>query len=128
MDIPAAPANVPATLFTGEVNIGTQTTYVENAVQMSWAYQTSLLPDNEAMAENNLSEATLMVALPAGQIVNISVFDEFGASLDSVSLTNTGSGATIWGSFTWGQANCGGKPYSVKRLINPAAKAKDAVS
>lgn len=78
--------------------------YVEYGTQMTFNWQTPMLPDTEQMSENAMVETTLDIAYPVGVAPYLAVIgDQNGVLFDSVLLAATGA-ATIWGAFNWGQA------------------------
>jgi hypothetical protein len=90
-------------IFQSDVVQGTTSTFVENGVQLTYNFQTSLLPDTEEMSENCIVEATQHAALSAGLNIVCVALDQNGVVLDTVTIVATGS-QTLWGQFTWGQA------------------------
>lgn len=97
------PVGVTGTIWRSDTVPTSTTTYTENAVALSFAYQTSLMPDNQEMAENSMVETAIMAALPSGYNLTISAFDESSTALDVVSLMIAGT-TTIWDAFNWGAA------------------------
>lgn len=81
--------------------------YIENGVQLTWAYQTVLEPDTERMSQNRMGQSAVAMALPGGQTVGFSCVNEIGTVLDQVTFSATGSAPTTWGSFVWGGAPWG---------------------
>jgi hypothetical protein len=75
-------------------------TYVENGVQMSFVFQTSVLPDTYQMSETNIVEQTINLALPAGETVTALALDQDAVVLDTTQIV--GGTPTVWGAFTWG--------------------------
>lgn len=97
------PIGVTAKLFTSDIVQSSTSTFVENSAQMTFLWQTSLLPDSEQMAANSIIEQTINLALAAGLSVTVSALDQFGNVLDSVSIHATGA-TTVWDAFTWDAA------------------------
>lgn len=97
------PIEATASLWMSDTVQSTSSTYVENGTQLTWTFQTALLPDTLQMSENNILEATLNIALASGINVSVYAADENGTVFDTVSVTPAGS-ATIWGAFQWGHA------------------------
>lgn len=86
---------------------GVASVFIENGVQMTWQYQTPLLPDVDRMSNVAVSQSTLDMAFNASApAVTVVAQDQDGAVFDTVALMATGS-ATLWGAFNWGQANWG---------------------
>lgn len=99
---------VPGKLWSAKVMPDAVATYTENGAAMSWVWRTSLLPDNEAGAANQVIETALGLTMPTTQAITVTAFDETGATLAYVPLSGTGDPGTIWNSFTWGGAPWGG--------------------
>ncbi len=95
---------VDALLFQSDATQSSISTYVENGTQLTFAWQTCVLPDTQQMCENNILEATINMALAAGVNIGVSAVDQNGSVMQSVVIAPTG-GATIWGNFQWGQAD-----------------------
>lgn len=103
-----APVSAQHSIWQSDVVQSSTSTFVENGSQLTWQWQTSLLPDTGQMAEFCVIEAWLKMAL-AGSVGAINVFAENqnGTVLDSVTITPAGLGTSIWGAFNWGSANWG---------------------
>lgn len=98
------PLGIPAALFRSDPTQLLTSTYVENGAQMTWAWQTSLFPDNGQMEVQAIIETTIAMALVSGVAAySFNALDQNGAVLDTVSVVS-GGGATIWGAFIWGAA------------------------
>lgn len=99
--------------------------YVENGQDMTWAYETILLPDNGQVAMNTCIQALNTIAVPYNTPITYEVYDDQGVLLDSIvkklpvnpalwgrafwgvgRWTPSGSG-TVWGGFLWGGARWG---------------------
>lgn len=91
-------------LFTSTIMPHLDSTYTENGSQLSWTYQTVLLPDNQQMAMNKITQTSIALQLPATSSVTIIAANEIGMVLDTVTLTTSNTSTTIWGSFLWGGA------------------------
>ena len=92
-----------AKIFQSDQVQSATSTYVEIGAQLTYAWQTALLPDTDQMVEACIIEATLFAALvPAFNIV-VNALDQNNTVLDTVTIAATGA-VTLWGSFTWGQA------------------------
>lgn len=98
-----APIGVTGKLFQSNSAQSSTATYVENGVQMALNWTTSMMPDNNQMAENAMVETTIYMALTASNPMTISATDQNGAVLDAVTVVAT-AGATLWGGFLWGAA------------------------
>ncbi len=90
-------------LFQSDAAQTSTSTYVENGNQMTFAWQTAMLPDAQQMCENNILESTINMALAANVSIGVSALDQNGTVLDSVAITPSGA-STVWGNFQWGQA------------------------
>ncbi len=104
---------INAKLWSSKAQISSSSTYTENGVAMSWIWQPTLLPDNEAMAANQVVESTLGLVMPSTQSTTVLALDENGNALDTISMSGNGAGGAIWNSFTWGTGVWGGlvMPY-----------------
>lgn len=108
------PIGVNGSLWQSDVVQSSTSTFVENGVQMTWQWQSSLLPEfDDDMAENCTVETTLKMAL-SSTVSNIQVFaqNQNGTILDSVAIAPPGA-PTIWGAFTWGAALWQGTPSAL---------------
>jgi len=97
-----APIGIPATLWLSDSLPTVSTTYVENGSVMNWIYETSLWPDNEQMAMNNLAELNVALDVGKSTTITLSVIDEIGTTLDTEIFTGSGQTSAIWGVFRWG--------------------------
>ena len=95
------------------------TVYVENGNPITWIYETSLLPDNQDMAMNQVTEATIAMALAATDPVRVIAYDEFGNALDTVYISSFTPKPTLWGQFKWGRANWSGAGGRQARIGAP---------
>lgn len=102
------PSSVTAALFSSAVTPSVNDTYVENGTQMTWDYQSVLLPDTDGMTENNMVETTLSCAIPRNQNWTVIALDELNAVLAQLQLAGPTISDTIWGSFTWGPGSLWG--------------------
>ncbi len=79
-------------------------TFTEFGAALTFDWQTSMLPDTDQMAENNMIETTLYLALVnGGDAVTCKALDQDSTVFDTVTVTVPGTG-TIWGQFQWGHA------------------------
>lgn len=81
--------------------------YIENGVQLSGVYETTLAPDTDLMSQNRMGQSAVAMALPGGQSVSISCVNEIGTVLNQISISAVGSAPSTWGSFVWGGAPWG---------------------
>ena len=115
----AAPFGAPASIWFSDIVPKSTSTFVENGVQLTWTYNTTLLPDNESLAYNTVVETAISFASPASDPLQITALDEKGSFLDSITLTPDPSGGNpiwgtaIWGAFNWGTAIASFRRYSV---------------
>lgn len=98
---------VDAKLWLSGVNPLSSDIYIENSVQLNWAYQTVLEPDNQLMSQNRMGQSAIAMALPGGQNVSFSCVNEIGTVLNQLTIQATGTPPTTWGAFTWGGAPWG---------------------
>lgn len=95
---------IVSSLWQSEVIPSAGSTYIENGTSMAFAWQTDLLPDNARMCENLIVETALGVAIPESEVLTILAQDENSNSLNQITLTGGGAGASIWDAFDWGAA------------------------
>lgn len=98
-----AASGVNSKIFQSDATQSSTSTFVENGTQLTFAWQTMMLPDTMSMAEQNILEATINMALASGVNIGVSAIDQNGTVYQSVVISPTGS-PTIWGNFQWGQA------------------------
>ena len=79
-------------LWSSKVQVGPTSTYTENGVAMSWAWQPTLLPDNGQMSANQVVEMIAGLTLPATQTMTILALDESGNTIDSIAFSGNGMG------------------------------------
>ncbi len=94
---------VNAKLFQSDSAQSSTSTYVENGAQMSFTWQTSMLPDTQQMAENAMVETTINIAYAVGGQYAVSAFDQDNNNFDTLILTAPTT-TTQWGTFIWGAA------------------------
>ena len=100
---------VNAELFLSGVTPTINDTYVENGKQLTFAYQTVLLPDTQDMTQNKVVLSTLMAAISRNETWTVQALDEQGNTLDQVILSGPSAadplwGTAVWGAFVWGGA------------------------
>lgn len=81
--------------------------YTENGTALTFTAQTSLLPDNQEMAGNQVVETTLAAQVPAAQMFSVLVADEEGDVLGTAYVNGSGEPTAIWSAFNWGAAAWG---------------------
>lgn len=98
------PRGIPASLWQSDVVNSAVSSFVENGANLQCVWQTTLLPDTQAMAENAMSESALEIVLPLPPaIVTINALDEDGAAIiPAVTLQRVGTGPSYWGVAIWG--------------------------
>ena len=103
-----SPIGVPASLWFSDVIPKSSSVYVENGVQLAWVYETTLLPDNEQLAFNQVVETAIQFSSPAANPVQVTAVNESGTFLGTVTVTPDFSGtAPLWGVVNWGAFNWG---------------------
>lgn len=103
----AAGYGIDAKLWGSGVNPVSSDIYIENGVQLSGTYETTLAPDTDLMSENRMGQSAIAMALPGGQSVSISCVNEIGTVLNQVTIAAVGAAPSTWGSFVWGAAPWG---------------------
>ena len=98
-----AAIGVDAILFQSDAAQTSTSTFVENGTQMTFTWQTAMLPDTQQMCENNILESTINMALAASVDIDVTAVDQNGSVMDTVTISPIGS-ATTWGNFQWGQS------------------------
>lgn len=82
-------------------------TYTENGTVLQWSWLTSLLPDNTAMAMNDLNETSVGMIIPDQESITCLITDEAGNVLNTYTIMTNASGGATWDSFNWGAGNWG---------------------
>lgn len=98
-----APIGVTGKLFLSDSAQSSTSTYTENSVDLTYTWESALLPNTQAMCENAMVETTVNIALAAGENVLVYGFDENGALYGSYTVTAPAL-STVWGGFIWGAA------------------------
>lgn len=101
-------ASPAAALWQSDPVPNINSTYAENGAQLQWSYQSALLPDTEAMAENAVNEATIAAQIPAGATIVVTAADESGTKLDQVTIAAPAGSSSLFGSAIFGVAVFGG--------------------
>ncbi len=99
--------NAGAIIFQSDPFQSFTSTFVENGNPLTYAWQTSYLPDTDQMAEVCMIESTLHMALVAGQTTSVLALNQDGVPLDQVSIAASGT-PTNWNQFNWNNANWNG--------------------
>lgn len=116
-----APAGVTGSLWQSDAIPGLTTTYTENAVPLTWLWQTPLLNDKGWVSEMMLCEASIYMKMNGTDQYLFNYLDESSTSLGSMTLQGSGS-PTVWGAFTWGAAPWLGtvQSWRAQQLAHPA--------
>lgn len=102
-----AGVGINAALWQSTVLPGPNSTYTENGTAMSIAWQPTLLPDNDSMANNQNIQGAIGLALPPSGNLNVLALDENGATLATTNIVGSGVGGSLWDGFNWGGADWG---------------------
>lgn len=96
------PIGVTGSLWRSDTIQSRTSVFIENGVQLSFAYQTANMPDLQSMAELNVLESTINIA---GSVDNVTytmqAINSDGAVLATTTLA-VQTAVSRWGSFTWG--------------------------
>lgn len=116
-----AASGINAKLWQSTTHPTASSTYTENSVAMSFIWQTSLMPDNESAAVNQVIETTLGMTMPSATSITVQALDEEGEILATVPMSGDGMMGAIWNSFTWGAEAWGSSimPYQQCNLPWP---------
>ena len=125
-------AGVNAKLWQSDSVQSSSSTFVENGAQLQFNWQTSVMPDGQMMAENNLLECTInMVSSSNNATYGVQFITSDGTVLDTVpvSLNSGGAqwGTAVWGSFEWSTSITGLSPVPIN-WHNPIVFRKGAIS
>jgi hypothetical protein len=116
------PVGIPGTIWRSDATVSSGSTYTENGAQLTFTYRTSLMPDNQQMAENSMVETTVAAGFPGGYSLAVAALNESGSVFASAAITTTGS-ITTWGAFLWGPpAIWGGSSLGLKQYQIPWAQ------
>lgn len=97
-----AGVGIPGKLWQSDAVPGASSVYIENGAPLTWAWKTSLLPDNERGVMNTVVQSEQAYAMPAGTVLNVQASDEGGNALATTTVSSPSVGATTWGAFVWG--------------------------
>ena len=95
-------------LWASQVIPDITSSYVENGAQLTWSWQTSLLPDNMDVSMNAMLETLMSLALPVQSQVTAVATDEIGDILGQVTVNGPATPPSLWGSMVWGSSPWGG--------------------
>ena len=115
-------AGIPAALWRSDAYATLSADYVENGVQMTFVWQTSLLPDTLQMSENALNETALAIALPNSQNIQVTATNESSLAVGAAQLAGPAIAPSLWGSAVWGTSlwGAGSAPYKQVEIAWPA--------
>jgi hypothetical protein len=106
-------SGIAAKLWTSDAIISGTSVYLENGVQMSWAYEPSLLPDDQEMMMVSVVEASITIAIPLATVTATAI-DDLGNVLSQVVFPAT-SGSTQWDAFSWDVGKWDGSPITYRQ-------------
>lgn len=99
-----APVGVTANLFQSDPTPSINASYTENGTALQWEWQTCLLPDNEQMSENAVTETAIGLQLPPASTVAVTAFNELGTVLGEVQIDGPAGSPTLWDTAQWDTA------------------------
>lgn len=91
-----------AQLYNSEAITLNNATYTENGQPIACSWMTSLSPDSEAVAENEIVIATIALGSLVSTNFTITVLNEAGTKLDEVVMVPPVANAPLWGTAIWG--------------------------
>ena len=90
-------------LWQSDPVVGPTSAFVENGQQLTWMYNTAVLPDTDKMGCIHVSQALLDCSFSASfPIISVSCTDQNNAAIDSLQLTGAAGSAMVWGTSKWG--------------------------
>lgn len=105
-----APLELPNSLWQSDWLQNSASTFVEAGMPLTWAYQTSMLPDKGEMAEHETHE--MILTLANDQLVNALAADEGGNVISEATILPGGVGSN-WNSSQWQSSMWYGQAYAV---------------
>lgn len=103
----------PTKIFQSDYKQTSTSTFTENGVQLTYNYQTVLLPDTGHMKRYQVNESYIYMAFDTlHDSVVVTATDQNGHSIDTTSLQFSNL-STLWGSFTWGVGLWSGLPNAL---------------
>lgn len=102
-----AASGINAQLWQSATIPSANSTYIENSVAMSFAWQSVLYPDNQKMSANMIVETSIGAALPQNETLSVLISDEQGNQINQIALSGGQASGSIWDSFDWGAADWG---------------------
>ena len=101
-------------LFSGSVVPDIFSVATENGAAMTWDFQTSMLPDNGAMAMCEIAEMQVKATAVAGTpTMVVTAQDENGVAYGSVTYTFNIGTPSLWGTMVWGSGLWGGSSLAL---------------
>ena len=97
---------VTAKLWSSNAYPFTTSTFIENGQAMTAIYRTSLLPDNNMVAENAVILTTLSGQFFPG-VTTITALDEADSVIDQTTIVNAAGSNPLWGTAVWNAFNWG---------------------
>lgn len=111
-----APLQAPGQLWLSDVLPKASSTYIENGQQLSWVYQTSLLPDSGEGSFNRVTQTNVSCALHASDNILASVVDDNGATLSAVNVAGSSGYSSKWGASKWGSSKWGSAALKMREV------------
>lgn len=116
-------SGVNAKLWQSRTQPTATSTYTENGAALTWTWRTSLMPDNDQAAANQVVQSALGLVMPSGQSLSVLALDEQGNTLGSVTLASAARAGGVWNAFTWGGGVWGGSVLAYQEYLLPWANA-----
>ena len=115
-----APRDVVGSLWRSDYVQSSTSTFVENAVSLTFNFTSCMLPDVSDMSEHAMIESTIYMGQAPGGSYAVAALNQNGSVLSSATLSNTSQG-TVWGQFQWGAGLWGGStsPLFPRRIPWP---------
>ena len=110
-----APTGITASLWQSDPVQTPTSQFIENGVPMVWTAATSILPDNQQMAESAVIETTWTMGLSAQ--VSVQALDEANTVLDIIAIQPSSPtylwNGGLWGARLWRGANINLAPHRI---------------
>lgn len=115
-------AGIDGKLWESKASPNAAATYTENGTPLDFVWRTTLVPDNDQLAANQIIQSALGLTLPSTQALTVTAFDDTGDTLGLVSVSGNGDPGSIWNAFNWGAATWGAAitPFRQYELPWPA--------
>lgn len=112
-------SGIPAKLWNSDAYATLAATFVENGVQMTFLWKTTLMPDTLAMSENGNIQAAVMISITALGQVQVTFTNEQQQVIGQYQLDGSPTPPALWGTMIWGAFIWGaGTAYLQQRHIN----------